>query len=197
MTLLEALGLGPTSRVALIGGGGKTTLLYQLGREARALSWDYRLSTTTRMAAPAEDPALWALPAEPGKLQGPGVSAILALEGFVAVEADGSRGLPLKVHAAHEPEVPPGFTVVLVAGMSALGRPVRDGVHRFELLDLSGAVDEELFLALVERVPADLVVLNQADDASTGLALARRLTRPTVVRGRWGQMRAEQADRTI
>lgn len=190
MTLLEALELGPSSRLALIGGGGKTTLLYQLGREARARGWEVCLSTTTRMAAPAMDEALWAFPAEPGKLRGPGVEALIARPGFVCVEADGSRGLPLKVHAEHEPVVPDGFRVVLVAGLSALGRPVASAVHRFERLGLSGSVDERMFVDLVERVPAEVVVLNQADDPAPARALARRLTRPVVIRGRWGLERA-------
>lgn len=187
MTLLDAIGLQPCSRLALIGGGGKTTLLYQLGREARSRGWEYALSTTTRMAAPARDPRLRVLPAEPGKLRGPGLEEIASWEGMlVAVEADGSRGLPLKVHAEHEPVVPPGFLVVMVAGMSALGRPAAEVVHRAGLLGLTGMVDEELFTRLVQRHPADVVVLNQADEPGPARSLARRLAGPVVVRGSWG-----------
>lgn len=188
MTLLEALELHPTSRVALIGGGGKTTMLYQLGREARQRGWPVTLSTTTRMGAPAEDPDLWAEPAEPGKLRGPGLAALEAVTGrLLVLEADGSRGLPLKVHAEHEPVLLPGAIVVQVAGLSALGRPVAEAVHRAELLGLDGVVDEELFLRLVGRIACRHVVLNQADDPVPARALARRLGRRVVVRGRWGQ----------
>lgn len=48
------------------------------------------------------------------------------------VEADGSRGLPLKAFGAHEPQVPAtATTIVAVAGMDALGSPLDDDhVHR-------------------------------------------------------------------
>lgn len=50
------------------------------------------------------------------------------------VEADGSRRLPLKAPASHEPLIPPwARTVVVVAGLSALGNPLTaEWVHRPE-----------------------------------------------------------------
>jgi molybdenum cofactor cytidylyltransferase len=52
----------------------------------------------------------------------------------VIVEADGSRGLPLKAPAPHEPVIPPSASIVVpVAGIDALGRPLVEGrVHRPE-----------------------------------------------------------------
>lgn len=53
---------------------------------------------------------------------------------LLVVEADGSRHLPLKAPAAHEPQIPPSTTLVLVlAGLSSLGRPLdARTVHRPE-----------------------------------------------------------------
>ena len=57
------------------------------------------------------------------------------------IEADGSHGLPLKAPAEHEPPIPE-FTdhVIVVAGVSALGKPLNDEhVHRAEIFaHLSG-----------------------------------------------------------
>ncbi len=182
MTLLDALDLQPLSRVALIGGGGKTTLMLQLAREARERGWPVTITTTTRLAATTRDPDLLAEPAEEGKLQGPGLAAIQQIrDRFVVVEADGSRGLPLKVHDDHEPVVPDGFKVVLVAGMSGLHRPAHQVVHRYELLGLEGVVDEEIFRMIALAYPADAIVLNQADDPEPARALG--LPGPVVIRG--------------
>ncbi|MCC6169164.1 MAG: putative selenium-dependent hydroxylase accessory protein YqeC, partial [Caldilineaceae bacterium] len=54
--------------------------------------------------------------------------------GLIAVEADGSRQLPIKAPAAHEPVIPARATlVVAVAGVDALGRDLTpDQVHRPE-----------------------------------------------------------------
>ena len=55
---------------------------------------------------------------------------------LVLVEADGSKGLPIKAPAAHEPVVPPSATVVVgLVGLDALGAPLDGRVaHRSELL---------------------------------------------------------------
>jgi hypothetical protein len=62
------------------------------------------------------------------------------------IEGDGSRRLPLKAWAAHEPVVPP-FTTVTVGVMPLwpLGRPVSAGlIHRLPLFTaLSGATEGE------------------------------------------------------
>src|SRR5690606_24722149 len=54
----------------------------------------------------------------------------------VIVEADGSRRLPFKAPATHEPVVPPAATVVVpVVGLAVLGRPLTAAhVHRPELV---------------------------------------------------------------
>ena len=53
---------------------------------------------------------------------------------YVLAEADGSRRLPLKAHAAWEPVIPAATAnVVLVVGASGLGKPVAKVVHRPEL----------------------------------------------------------------
>lgn len=53
---------------------------------------------------------------------------------YVLAEADGSKRLPLKAHAAWEPVIPTGtVNVVWVVGASGLGKPINEAVHRPEL----------------------------------------------------------------
>lgn len=153
MDLAGALQIRP-GVTALIGGGGKTTLLYALSRELRSRG-RVIVCTTTRIwkpshlpcvsgggeealrAALAESPAVCAgQTAENGKLQAPEVSfdVLLQLADFVLVEADGSRGLPMKAHDTHEPVIPPEANqTVCVVGAGGFGLPVSQAAHRPQL----------------------------------------------------------------
>lgn len=117
------------------------------------------------------------------------VARLAQLAGHVLVEADGSRRLPLKAHAAHEPVVPPESTLrVLVVGASGLGSPVRKTAHRPELFceRVGCAPDDNATPELVARVISaevaagplspDRVVVNQVEDAAAR-AQAGRLAR--------------------
>ena len=123
MQLYERLGV-PCGVTAVIGSGGKTTLLSALSRE---LPGTVILTTTTHilpfegvplLTAPTEDEVRAALarsrvlclgtPAPESKLTAPSLpfSLLEQLADYVLVEADGSRRLPLKAHAPHEPVIP-------------------------------------------------------------------------------------------
>lgn len=104
------------------------------------------------------------------------IERLATLASHVLVEADGSRRLPLKAHAGHEPVVPTcSARTVLVVGASGLGRPVGEVVHRPELFcERAGcAPDDAATPRLVARVlvaeveagivSPDAVVVNQAD----------------------------------
>jgi molybdenum cofactor cytidylyltransferase len=143
--------------VAIVGGGGKTSLMFALAAElpGRAV-----LTTTTRIFAAqmkrapaiayAED--LSALPTAldehgrclvVGRVEGekalgvdPALPARLLARpdvDWVLVEADGSRMRPVKAPADHEPVVPPGTTLLVpVAGIDALAGPLEEVAHRPE-----------------------------------------------------------------
>ncbi|MFQ8767376.1 MAG: selenium cofactor biosynthesis protein YqeC [Oscillospiraceae bacterium] len=70
---------------------------------------------------------------ETGKFGAPAISfeRLLRLADYVFVEADGSKHLPLKAHAGHEPVVPKEANqTILVLGVSGLGRPIGEAAHR-------------------------------------------------------------------
>ena len=87
------------------------------------------------------------------------------------VEADGSKRLPAKAHAAWEPVLPPERNrTVCVFGASALGQPIQDAAHRPELYASLAEVSPEAVItpAIAARVLAkegnfDVLFINQAD----------------------------------
>ena len=199
--LYKLLGIRP-GLTAVIGSGGKTSLLRQLIKE---LPGQVILATSTHILPPAELPLftepLSALPADKvclgtwsdrGKLCAPAQpwAALTTLADYVLVEADGSRQLPLKAHRDFEPVVPPeARQVIAVLGLSGLQRPIAEAAHCPELYArLCGAAVEDP--ATPERAAAvlraeggfDTLVLNQAEGREAlGRALAAQLACPTVL----------------
>ena len=80
---------------------------------------------------------------------------------WVLIEADGSRGLPVKAHEVHEPVLSPGVQLVIaVVGLSALGRPIEEAtVHRPRRLaaNLGVPLGTPLDLGLLARAAVDLL----------------------------------------
>ena len=201
MHLRETLAIRP-GLTAIIGGGGKTTLLYALAKEMGA---DARVivCTTTHIFPPEHLPRLttdskgeiaaalaetncvcvgtWN---ETGKFSAPAVpfEQLLRLADYIFVEADGSKHLPLKAHARHEPVVPPEANqTILVLGASGFGKPIREAAHRPALYAGKLGVTEDTIVtpALAARLLAlealhTRVLVNQAE-TKEDLALARGL----------------------
>lgn len=138
---------------ALVGAGGKTTLMHRLGQELSARG-RVLLCTTTLIYPPACPTLLSPAPDElerafalhslvaVGSLQeggkmGPAagpMDSLFALADYVIAEADGARGFPLKAPAGHEPVLPAQTAlVVAVAGMDGVGLPIFKAAHRPEL----------------------------------------------------------------
>ena len=140
--LAADLGLDHRELVAFVGGGGKSTLLFALGRELADGGARVLATTTTKMGADQTGEAVAAgiefvaRYRDEAKVVGPPpgeVDRIYHDAGYdyVLVEADGARGRPLKVPAAHEPVIPSAATlVVVVMGADAIGRPLGEVAHR-------------------------------------------------------------------
>ncbi|MCP3987548.1 MAG: putative selenium-dependent hydroxylase accessory protein YqeC [Actinomycetia bacterium] len=153
-----ALDLGPHEHVAVVGGGGKTTLAHALVRYLSANPSGRRcvLTTTTKMgcdqdsglpvliapddvtiAAIDRPTVVWGAIDEPVAL---GVDPNTCDRWFghldhLVVEADGARRRPFKAPADHEPVVGSTATLaVSVIGVDALGVVIDDGCHRPHLV---------------------------------------------------------------
>lgn len=168
---------GKKHNICLVGGGGKTTVMYELAAMWAACGRRVLVLTSTHILHPADgsfaaDAAavqkLWqqghyAVIGTPepatGKLTLPPQSVYEALKlqaDVILCEADGSRHHPCKVPAAHEPVLLPDSDIVLaVAGMDALCRPLAQACQRPQpaaaLLgcSLDSVIDEQMLVALL------------------------------------------------
>jgi len=162
-SLKTALGLGEIPRVAFVGSGGKTTALFQLANEYTSpviVTATSRLEIfQTKLADhhfQFDESQGWNC-SIPLSLSGvtlfSGTKSMRSVSGLkenplqevlsladkasipLLIEADGSRRHPLKAPDEHEPPIPKFVdTVVVVAGLSALGKPcTADWVHRPEV----------------------------------------------------------------
>ena len=146
---------GKKHNICLVGGGGKTTVMYELAAAWAASGRKVLVLTSTHILQPADgsfaaDAAavqdLWqqgryAVIGTPelstGKLTAPPQDLYEALQlqaDVILCEADGSKHHPCKAPAAHEPVLLPDSDIVLaVVGMDALGCPLAQACQRPQL----------------------------------------------------------------
>jgi molybdenum cofactor cytidylyltransferase len=162
MNLVEALKPKLPARIAIVGGGGKTTALFQLAHQLPGLVW---VTTTTHLGTDQLDytdqhfiisepdeidlamlkahksTLITGLFTLDDRVKGPEPEVIEELARVaneenisIVVEADGARSHPIKAPAAHEPVIPAwAEMVIVVVGLSALGKPLSsEWVHRPE-----------------------------------------------------------------
>ncbi|MDE0927522.1 MAG: selenium cofactor biosynthesis protein YqeC [Acidimicrobiales bacterium] len=162
-TLAKALALQDHEMVCVVGGGGKTTMVFSLAAEAQALGHPAAVTTTTKMGAEETGGLLTVEGSEPlpdglvlrwvGEVQGHRVVGRTPEEidacfaervGWMLVEADGSRRHPVKAPAAHEPVIPQAATVVVLSmGLDALGKSLAEAAHRPEVAAALLGVSQE------------------------------------------------------
>lgn len=191
-------------KTAVIGAGGKTSALAYL---AAQLSHQRVVLTTTTHIFPFAPPdcdkvcispdveTLRTALASPGilctgmatpdcrkltALTEPLFDYVLTHADHVIYEADGARRMPLKLHADHEPVILPDTEhCLIVAGLSALGQPIGQAVHRFTMCPdwaqhPDRLVDTQVILACIydairaSKMPISQIEvwLNQADHST-------------------------------
>ena len=184
-----------THYVSFVGAGGKTTLIEYLAAEAIRQGKRVAITTTTKIWV-KEPYVLWADLGEgqarpdfvrvgkavaDGKLtalEAGEVAELGSAYDLVLIEADGSKGKPLKYPSEYEPVIP-SFSdrVIVVAGLDALSGRVDEQIFRWELFERATGVTGDtrvtpsLFLrffeneALMKSVDREkcVIVLNKYD----------------------------------
>ena len=168
---------GKQHNICLVGGGGKTTVMYELAAVWAACGRKVLVLTSTHILCPADGSFAADVPAvqdlwqqgryavigtpelSTGKLTAPPPGLYNELQpqaDVILCEADGSRHLPCKAPAAHEPVLLPDSDIVLaVAGMDALGRQLAQACQRPQLAavllgcSLDSVIDEQMLAALL------------------------------------------------
>ncbi len=139
--------------IAVVGAGGKTSLIHQLASEFLSRGEKVFVTTSTHMLIEAD--TLLTDKAEEiiAKLEGDGYAMAGIQEGVkikelsektykkvcehadvVLIEADGSKHMPLKFPGDNEPVIYENVTdIIIVWGKHALGKPAKEVCHRLEL----------------------------------------------------------------
>ena len=157
-SFIDTLGISNEKKhiVSLVGGGGKSSIIAQMGNELGALGIKTIITTSTHIYQPAscvvleenselirmaldKNPVLTVgIPSENGKLKSVSSSFLEVLPDLcdvLLIEADGSKHHPIKAPAFHEPVIPGLTTLVLgVVGIDCLRQPISLVGHRPELL---------------------------------------------------------------
>lgn len=162
--------------IAVVGAGGKTSLIMLLAQWLLKKGSRVIITTTTHMYEPEEGyyregqfeeiikqldegHIVWVgEPAKENKITGVSddfLERLFALDAAVLIEADGARHFPCKVPAEHEPVIPENTKLVIgVAGLDCLGRPLEEVCFRPELA--AGLLETDIRHCMTE---ADLMKL--------------------------------------
>ncbi len=158
--LVAGLDLHRTRRlIAVVGSGGKTSLMFALAEQLRASGRSVLTTTTTKIRFPSlnQSPtvrigSLQRIRSSPafggghitisprvceGKLHGflpKEIDCLVGEADHILVEADGAAGLPVKAPGWWEPVIPSkADLVIVVVGLDCLGRPAGTRtVHRLD-----------------------------------------------------------------
>lgn len=170
-TLLDALNIENKKIISFVGGGGKTSCIYTLARELGALGKKVIITTTTHMFMPKENFVLGedinkvkeALKnnnvivvgnkASEEKIKFMNISfynELIKVCDYLLIEADGSKRLPLKAPALHEPVIIDKTEIIVgVGGIDALNGGINKVCHRPEIVseilkkNISETINEE------------------------------------------------------
>lgn len=163
--------------IAVVGSGGKTTLIKKLAAQYRAAGKTVLITTSTHMfieedtlltddaeqivRALGEQGCVMAGVPEGQKikaLSGNTFAAVCAAADVVLVEADGSKRMPLKYPNETEPVIPENTDeIIVVCGLNAIGQPAKAVCHRLELVKACLKIEDETIItpAHIQRLVTD------------------------------------------
>ena len=152
--------------IAVVGSGGKTTLIKKMAAQYRSEGKNVLITTTTHMLMEEDslltddaDTIIRALRetgyAMAGIPDGQKIKALsketfdklCAFADVILVEADGSKCLPLKYPNATEPVIPENTDeIIVVCGLNAIGQKAKDVCHRIELVKKCLGIDDNTLI---------------------------------------------------
>lgn len=168
--------------VSFVGAGGKSSLIDAIAKWSSNQGKKVLVTTTTHIFRPQDEfladnkkqlNEIWKIrhwavigvteEKDPQKLKMPEIDWMrqaMELSDLVLIEADGSKLLPCKVPADHEPVLlPESDIVVAVLGLSALGRSLKECCFRLEKAKKLLLADENHLLT--EKDMAAILLSNQ------------------------------------
>ncbi len=212
---LLQIDIDETPVIAVVGGGGKTSLIFRLTEELAAQGKKVIVTTTTHMAYEKDRPlnvgldeagirnnldaygytivAEWK-PGDPkiSRLSEDDLMKLKDLCDAVLIEADGAKGLSIKVPESWEPVIPKMADLVIsVIGLDCLGKPIRRTAYRMERTArfLEKSLDAPITEGDVIRIASSIcglfknvedrvyrVYLNKADTLPDGRAVREIVT---------------------
>ena len=163
--------------ICVVGSGGKTTLIKKLAEQYRREGKTVIVTTSTHMFIEEDtlltddaDTILRRLAqtgyAMAGIAEGKKIKAlspatyeaVCSFADVVLVEADGSKGLPLKYPNTSEPVIPENADeIMVVCGLNAVGQKAKDVCHRLELVKACLGIEDETIItpAHVQKLVTD------------------------------------------
>ncbi|WIV12548.1 selenium cofactor biosynthesis protein YqeC [Proteiniborus sp. MB09-C3] len=177
--------IGTREMISVVGGGGKTTTIFKLASELKQLDMRVLVTTTTAIYNPSTELYDDLVVLEDGQSIENGLkngtitvlgrcispqNKLLGVDSgfldtiynedlfdFILIEADGSKGRPIKAPASHEPVIPSNTSKVIgVIGIEALGKVIDEAnVHRPEIFcevtnsRIGDVIIEEIIVKLV------------------------------------------------
>lgn len=154
--------------IAYVGAGGKTSLLHREAEACRAKGLKVFITTSTRMYIEPDTLLTGDAQAIIRRMEDTGCAmaglpcgekiAPLPADVYrevcrhadvVLIEADGSKHMPLKFPAAHEPVIYDNVDrIVIVCGLHALGRAMKDVCHRPELVKACLGIEDDAVITM-------------------------------------------------
>ena len=154
--------------IAVVGSGGKTTLVKKLAAQYRAEGKTVLVTTTTHMFIEEDTLLTDDADAIRGALRETGYvmagvpegtkfralsketfAAVCGCADVVLVEADGSKHMPLKYPNATEPGIPENTDqIIVVWGPHGLGKPAREVCQRLELVLNCLGIEEDTVITM-------------------------------------------------
>lgn len=170
-SFLSSLKIARGAVISLVGAGGKTSLMYKLAEEGKAVDWRVLVTTSTRILVPTPDqydrldlsgkifsdcetlpPGIYVAgvpDTDPTKMRSVNLELLyyhLNRFDLVLIEADGSAGKPLKGWKPTEPVVPHFTSATIgIIDIQTIGKRIDETlVHRLDLFCLlSGSSEGE------------------------------------------------------